>query len=48
MAPHISVENQLPADLFDAMVSFIERHPQWDQYRLMHSAVSGFLFQQGC
>jgi hypothetical protein len=27
MAPHISVENQMPADLFDAMVSFIERHP---------------------
>ena len=48
MAPHISVENQMPADLFDAMVSFIERHPQWDQYRLMQSAVAGFLFQQGC
>ena len=48
MAPHVSVENQFPADLFEAMVGFIERHPQWDQYRLMQSAVAGFLFQQGC
>jgi hypothetical protein len=30
------------------MVGFIEQHPQWDQYRLMQSALAGFLFQQGC
>lgn len=48
MAPHVSVENQIPADLFHAMVVFIEQHPQWDQYRLMQSALAGFLFQQGC
>jgi hypothetical protein len=48
MATHVSVENQFPADLFDSMVSFIEQHPQWDQYRLMQSALAGFLFQQGC
>ena len=48
LAPHVSVENQVPADLFDAMVGFIEQHPQWDQYRLMQSALAGFLFQQGC
>ena len=48
MAAHVSVENQFPADLFDSMVSFIEQHPQWDQYRLMQSALAGFLFQQGC
>jgi hypothetical protein len=48
MAAHVSVENQFPADLFDAMVGFIEQHPQWDQYRLMQSALAGFLFQQGC
>jgi len=35
-------------DLFDSMVGFIEQHPQWDQYRLMQSALAGFLFQQGC
>ena len=48
MAAHVSVENQFPADLFDSMVGFIEQHPQWDQYRLMQSALAGFLFQQGC
>lgn len=44
----VSVENQFPKDLFDAMRLFINDHPQWDQYRLMQAAVAGFLFQQGC
>lgn len=48
MPSQVSVENQFPADLFEAMAGFIEQHPQWDQYRLMQSAVAGFLFQQGC
>ena len=48
MAVHVSVENQFPADLFESMVEFIEQHPQWDQYRLMQSALAAFLFQQGC
>jgi Protein of unknown function (DUF2811) len=48
MAPHVSVENQFPEDLFDAMAAFIASHPEWDQYRLIQSAVAGFLFQQGC
>jgi hypothetical protein len=48
MASHVSVENQFPEDLFEAMSSFIGAHPDWDQYRLMQSAVAGFLFQQGC
>ena len=26
----------------------LSANPQCDQYRLMQSAVSGFLFQQGC
>ena len=46
LAPHVSVENQFPEDLFDAMARFIGAHPEWDQYRLMQSAVAGFLFQQ--
>ena len=37
MAPHVSVENQLPEDLYDAMGRFIADHPQWDQYRLVQS-----------
>lgn len=48
MDVHVSVENQFPEDLFEAMTAFIRQHPQWDQYRLMQSAVAGFLFQQGC
>ena len=48
MAPHVSVENQLAEDLHRAMGTFIEEHPQWDQYRLVQAAIAGFLFQQGC
>ena len=43
----ISIENQMPEDLFDAMREFIRLHPQWDQYRLMQAALAGFLFQHG-
>ena len=48
IATQVSVENHFPEDLFLAMVGFISAHPEWDQYRLMQSAVAGFLFQQGC
>ena len=48
MPPHVSVENQLPEDLYRAMGGFIAEHPQWDQYRLVQAAIAGFLFQQGC
>lgn len=44
----VSVENQFPEDLFQAMRVFIQNHPEWDQYRLMQAALAGFLFQQGC
>ena len=47
MPPHVSVENQLPQDLYEAMGRFIESPPQWDQYRLVQVAIAGFLFQQG-
>ena len=42
----VSIENQMPLDLFDAMREFIRCHPQWDQYRLMQAALAGFLFQK--
>ena len=48
ITPHVSVENQLPEDLYEAMGRFIAHHPQWDQYRLVQAAIAGFLFQQGC
>lgn len=45
---HVSVVNEFPEDLYDAMRNFVRTHPNWDQYRLMQVAVAGFLFQQGC
>ncbi|MEB3352652.1 MAG: DUF2811 domain-containing protein [Cyanobacteriota bacterium] len=44
----VSVVNEFPQDLYEAMAGFIAARPQWDQYRLMQSALAGFLFQQGC
>lgn len=48
MPAYVSVENQLPEDLYTAMGVFIADHPQWDQYRLVESAIAGFLHQHGC
>ena len=31
----------------EAMVKFIELHPNWDQYRLVQAALAGFLVQNG-
>ena len=44
---YVSVVNDFPEDLYDAMRNFVRSHPHWDQYRLMQVAVAGFLFQQG-
>ena len=43
----VSVVNEFPEDLYDAMRRFVSAHPSWDQYRVMQVAVAGFLFQQG-
>jgi hypothetical protein len=45
---HVTVVNEFPEDLYDAMCRFVADHPQWDQYRLMQAALAGFLFQHGC
>lgn len=44
----ISLEAEVPEVLFDGMRQFIAEHPQWDQYRLITSALASFLFQNGC
>ena len=46
MPPHVSVENQLPQDLHEAMGRFISGHPQWDQYRLVQVAIAGSCFSR--
>jgi len=37
----------VPEHLLRAMGQFIERHPNWDQYRLFQAALAGFLVQNG-
>ena len=43
----ISFQAQIPEQLKVAMNSFIERYPNWDQYRLIQAALAGFLVQNG-
>ncbi len=43
----ISFQAQLPMPLKKAMSKFIERYPNWDQYRLIQAALAGFLVQNG-
>tara|TARA_Y100001968_G_scaffold314081_1_gene339019 strand:- start:155 stop:451 length:297 start_codon:yes stop_codon:yes gene_type:complete len=43
----ISLHAQLPSALQESMTKFIEKHPNWDQYRLIQAAISGFLVQNG-
>lgn len=38
---------QIPSALFKAMESFVADRPAWSQYRLMTSALAGFLIQHG-
>ena len=47
-APRISLEAEVPEALFDGMKSFLSNRPDWDQYRVITSALAGFLFQNGC
>ena len=43
----VSFIQEIPADLKEAMSTFIEEHPNWDQYRLIQAAISGYLLQKG-
>ena len=43
----VSLRAEVPSALLDSMRAFIERHPNWDQYRLVQAAVAGFLVQNG-
>ena len=43
----VSFHSELPQPLQQAMVEFIERCPNWDQYRLVQAALAGFLIQHG-
>lgn len=43
----VSLRADVPAPLLLAMRQFIDRHPHWDQYRLVQAALAGFLVQNG-
>ena len=43
----ISFKCELHQNLQRAMNEFIEKHPNWDQYRIIQAAIAGFLMQKG-
>ena len=43
----VSLRADVPVELLASMRAFIERHPNWDQYRLVQAALAGFLVQNG-
>ena len=43
----ISFQTQIPKQIQQAMKVYIEKHPNWDQYRLLQAALAGFLIQNG-
>ena len=45
--PMVSFVQDLPSYLKDALTAFIEEHPNWDQYRLIQAAISGYLLKNG-
>ena len=43
----ISFQTEIPKQIQQAMKVYIEKHPNWDQYRLVQAALAGFLVQNG-
>ena len=43
----ISFNCELQENLQQAMKEFVEKHPNWDQYRILQAAIAGFLIQKG-
>ena len=43
----ISFQTEIPKQIHQAMKVYIEKHPNWDQYRLLQAALAGFLIQNG-
>ena len=43
----ISFQTEIPKPIQQAMKNYIEKHPNWDQYRLLQAALAGFLMQNG-
>ena len=43
----ISFQTEIPKPIQQAMKAYIEKYPNWDQYRLLQAAIAGFLIQNG-
>ncbi len=43
----ISFQTEIPKPIQQAMMVYIEKYPNWDQYRLLQAALAGFLIQNG-
>ena len=43
----ISFQTEIPKQIQQSMKVYIEKHPNWDQYRLLQAALAGFLIQNG-
>ncbi len=43
----VSLEAEVPEVLYNGMKEFLGDNPNWDQYRVMSSALANFLFQNG-
>ena len=43
----ISFQTEIPKPIQQAMKVYIEKHPNWDQYRLLQAPLAGFLIQNG-
>ncbi len=43
----ISFQTEIPKQIQQAMKAYIEKYPNWDQYRLLQAALAGFLIQKG-
>ena len=43
----VPLQVEVPDSLRLAMRGFLERHPNWDQHRLLQVALAGFLVQNG-
>ena len=43
----VSLRAEVPETLLEAMRTFLNHHPNWDQYRLVQAALAGFLVQHG-
>ena len=46
--PCVSLEAEIPEALYMGMREFLGSNPNWDQYKLVRTALANFLFQNGC